>query len=1068
MLEGISAGQANNTFYVTEYPESALCLNANLMGCHNLSWYATNMTLPSEVTLMFASGDHILSFGDFWWVQNLSYVSLIGYKNSTDNISTNNVTLVNQSNSRIVCRNSSGIAFRSITQLFITNLFFSGCGAQIKQGDATTDTNNIAIYLNNVSNFTITDSSIEDSGGIGIRAVQVQQSQIVHSTFTRNQGAMSYSHSTLNILNSFIAKNYGFSLQADKSSIYANSSEFVSNDDSITIQGSAKVLFAGCNFTGTIRERALISTASSINITNSAFTNNAQGAILSTDSKIFFCGVVTFKNNTSIDTGGAIQLLSGSIMVLISPLNITFIQNSAPAYGGAIYTSACAQTLLTASTPCFFDVIDINGTLANPGVRMIFWSNNVVISGSILYGKNLDTCTLNTQSTYGGADASTIFEAISDYKEHNNSLPAVASDAFNVCMCFNNIPDCNLATVNFTIYPGQSIKVPLITAGQSNGSSPTPIIAYYCYPTPDGGCSQYDLLGAQLPETNCSTLNFTATKQLENNSILLVSSFASLSRPNFFNDVNHLLMHMEIQKCPLGFSLETNGSYNCVCSSLLKTRNLLCDINQQVIWRQMDTWVGLHKNVTAVHDNCPLNYCKDDLTPVNLESVDNGPDVQCTYNRTGLVCGRCMEGLSVTFGWSGQCDKCSNFNLFLLLLFLAAGPVLVLFLFVSNLTITTGSINGLIYFANFISINGANIFPVYGYNTYNDLLFVFISWINLDFGIQACFFDGMDTYIHTWLQFAFPIYISALALAIIIGAKYSQRISWYFRRNAVPVLATLLLLSFAKLLRTVIVAFSATNLYVGSDDNTVVIWTYDGTIMYLQQNHAILFVFSLVVTIGFIVPYALLLLFAPLLQKYSHLKALNWMNKLKPFIDAHYGPYEDHFRVWTGVLLLARIVFYFAFAMNLLNDSSLNYLLIILIQSILLLPGLFAGRMYKARLLNALEIFYLMNLNVVSGVYLYALAPQQNEERNKAIISGLFVGAALICFLATIAVHLWLTVKKLSIFKKVCHVSKKDLSINTDPQTDRKSGMSRSVSKGIELESTYFPDSVLTGQYYLH
>ena len=294
-----------------------------------------------------------------------------------------------------------------------------------------------------------------------------------------------------------------------------------------------------------------------------------------------------------------------------------------------------------------------------------------------------------------------------------------------------------------------------------------------------------------------------------------------------------------------------------------------------------------------------------------------------------------------------------------------------LLLFIFNLTITTGSINGLIYFANVVSINSANIFPSYEYNGYIDFLSVFISWINLDFGIPVCFYEGMDTYAHTWLQFVFPTYISVLALCIIIGGKFSLQISRYFKHNTIPVLATLVLLSFAKLLRTVITVFSATSIYVGSNDNTVEVWTYDGTIKYLQPNHAILFVFSLVITIGFIAPYTLLLLFAPLLQKYSQWKVLKWVNRLKPFIDAHYGPYEDHFRIWTGVLLLARIAFYFAFAVNLLNDTNLISLLIIILQSLLFIPGLFAGGMYKNRVLNALEYFYLIDLNILAGAYLY-------------------------------------------------------------------------------------------------
>ena len=37
---------------------------------------------------------------------------------------------------------------------------------------------------------------------------------------------------------------------------------------------------------------------------------------------------------------------------------------------------------------------------------------------------------------------------------------------------------------------------------------------------------------------------------------------------------------------------------------------------------------------------------------------------------------------------------------------------------------------------------------------------VFISWLNLDLGIDTCCSVlGMDSYIKTWLQLAFPAYV---------------------------------------------------------------------------------------------------------------------------------------------------------------------------------------------------------------------------------------------------------------------------------------------------------------------
>ena len=68
-------------------------------------------------------------------------------------------------------------------------------------------------------------------------------------------------------------------------------------------------------------------------------------------------------------------------------------------------------------------------------------------------------------------------------------------------------------------------------------------------------------------------------------------------------------------------------------------------------------------------------------------------------------------------------------------------------------------------------------------------------------------YNGMDTYAHTWMQFQFPFYIWILIGIIIIIGHYSV---WMTRRlgsNPVAVLAMLILLSYAKLLRTVITVF---------------------------------------------------------------------------------------------------------------------------------------------------------------------------------------------------------------------------------------------------------------------
>jgi len=91
-----------------------------------------------------------------------------------------------------------------------------------------------------------------------------------------------------------------------------------------------------------------------------------------------------------------------------------------------------------------------------------------------------------------------------------------------------------------------------------------------------------------------------------------------------------------------------------------------------------------------------------------------------------------------------------------------------------------------------------------------ETLTIFIAWLNLDLGIEICFYNGMDAYAKTWLQFAFPSYIWLAAGLIIFLSRRSTHMARLMGRNAIQVLATLFLLSYTKLLQTIIAVLSFT------------------------------------------------------------------------------------------------------------------------------------------------------------------------------------------------------------------------------------------------------------------
>ena len=92
-----------------------------------------------------------------------------------------------------------------------------------------------------------------------------------------------------------------------------------------------------------------------------------------------------------------------------------------------------------------------------------------------------------------------------------------------------------------------------------------------------------------------------------------------------------------------------------------------------------------------------------------------------------------------------HCRQCTNSHLVLLIAFAVMGVALVFLLLVCKLTVATGTLSGLVFYANIVGVNRTTFLPVES----NSLLSVFIAWLNLDFGIEIRFYNGMDAYSKT-------------------------------------------------------------------------------------------------------------------------------------------------------------------------------------------------------------------------------------------------------------------------------------------------------------------------------
>ena len=427
------------------------------------------------------------------------------------------------------------------------------------------------------------------------------------------------------------------------------------------------------------------------------------------------------------------------------------------------------------------------------------------------------------------------------------------------------------------------------------------------------------------------------------------------------------IYYIEQLPCPPGF-VKNNGV--CQCPSFLYKFNIKCNINDQTLQHPSNAWIApiphdnSYKYSLSLH--CPFHYCLLHSSHLNFST----PNSQCQFNRSGILCGHCQQGLSTVFG-SSQCQQCSNIYLFLIVPIAIAGLVLVLLLFILNLTVTDGTINAFILYVNIVSINTPVFFPqLHNFTT----AYTFISLANLDLGIQTCFYDGMDDYAKMWLQLAFPFYLIFIATSLIMTSRYSTTIQRLTAHRALPVLATLFLLSYTKILLIVSTAlfYYSTIIHLPSERMSLV-WSVDANVLLFGVKFTILFIVCIILFL-ILLPFNITLLFTKTLSRFK------FITKFRPLLDAYQGPYKIKFYYWSGVQLVIRIVFYGISSL----DRNINPTISIMLLTII---AVFQGwsQPFKVKFNNLNELMFIVYLQMMFLILLYSQDTEMSTNTMVAI-----------------------------------------------------------------------------------
>ena len=824
----------------------------------------------------------------------------------------------------------------------------------------------IFTYINTVINFNGTSNFINNTAAWG-GAIYAYDDTIINFNATSNfiNNSADYSGGAIYTNNNTIINFNGTSNFINNSADWDGGAIFTYDNTIINFNATSNFINNSADYSG----GAILTydnTIINFNATSNFINNSADwggGAILAdTYITLTFSRTVNFTNNAAITGRGGGVYLGLKCTVSTLPNTTMYWENNHAYVGGAIFVEDASPisdcTSVAALVPkeeCFFQLPGQNLS-SGINVKLVFKNNSADDAGSILYGGAIDNCKLTDLDSHSSGRVFDMIVHIDDDTDYNTTSN-ISSDPIQICPCENKLPNCskNWYDVPYAVDPGEIFQVSVVAVGQRNGAVSSGVISTIVKsPQTNSLHSKYRL---QQANNICTTFSYA------------VSSLSRYVRIELHADGSPCYDKLGIgvtlyQACPSGFSLSASAR-SCICEPRLAKYIKSCTMSNGLgkITRDkgQQFWVGYdnQSDELILHPHCPFDYCVNDTVVFSLNSTD----IQCANNRSGLLCGACKKDYSLILG-TFRCEKCTNSHLFLLIPFAVMGVALVFFLLVCKLTVATGMLSGLVFYANIVGANRTSFLPVESTNPFS----IFIAWLNLELGIEICFYNGMDAYSKAWLQFVFPVYIWVLVGLIILVSHYSHRFARLLGNNPVSVLATLIFVSYTKILRTLITALYMTYLEYPTYNRSV--WLYDASIDYLSGKHIPLFLVAVLVFLFLFSPYTFLLLFGHWLQALSHLSLFSWVNsaRLKPFIDSYHAPYKAKHRYWPGLLLVLRFCLLLVSAFNFQEDPKTTLLAIPIGAGNIFLWLWISGGVYTNKYVNILEGSFLLNLIILTAV----------------------------------------------------------------------------------------------------
>ena len=753
-----------------------------------------------------------------------------------------------------------------------------------------------------------------------------------------------------------------------------------------------------------INSGAFTVTRLSVNLSGKvSFKKNSFSALvlISASAKFGENSNISFIENEGFK-GGAILMYGISTLKLTDNSSFEFLRNRALIDGGAIYYETIQPLDFFYGHSCFLQYSGTEKNVHNRNLTLIFDSNTANHSGNSIYASTFYGCFFRYMNNlHAHHNITAFFSYIGNFRFDGMSK-AFSSYGHKFVGNRTSVDSIPGKSVNFELKLLDEFNQIIDTnfAVQVNGDSPKLVL-----------------------KNSFTTGNSTCVYGEEAANGTLIFSQQSTVHKVYFP------VYVTLLNCASGYYYDSN-TLSCRCAADVLERAYpfmyYCNYTQFRAYIERSHWVGYYppNETDSLHlytAFCPSQLCRlsklvssNHLLPNTSKTLS---DFVCVENRTGTLCGLCKPGFSTLYhSRQLSCSNISKYKCNLGIIYYILSeiiPVSVLFAVIVwfDMSFTSGSINGLIFFSqiqDYITVD-FNYYTDADSRMFNQTYLLLLQHgyhllygiINMEFlniePLSFCLFHNSHVMHILILKYLTTIYAFVLILVLIGFLNYCKCGKLFQmrkrERSVTNGMSAFLVICYVQCARTTFYILMKADLFgnkvMGSHSHVRV--TYYGGLPYFKNDHLYYAIPAMLVLLTFVVSLPLYLLCFPLILHLLSLCGLNehplasmmlhllQVNRLKPLLDTFQFSFKDRMRFFAGVYFLYRVAILSVHSSFQGNNELFLDVSVVLIVIFFGINSI--AQPYISRKHNVIDSLLLLNLAAINGLTLFCLKSQASMDK---------------------------------------------------------------------------------------